>query len=242
MVKKSSLKILATVAVRSGSKGLKEKNIKPLLGKPLVAYTIEQVLKWGKFDKFVVSTDSEKIAEISRGLGAEVPFLRPAELATDTANKMDALRHAFLTTQRHYGLEFDALLDLDATAPVRTVQDLENIVGLFKEKKPDCIFSVVKARRNPYFNMVESGEDGTVEVCKPPTSEITRRQEVPMVYEMNASMYIYKREFLLDPQNKTPYAKRTLVYEMPEVSRIDIDSESDFRYLEFLVKKGLVKL
>lgn len=242
MVKKNSIKILAVVAARGGSKGLKDKNIMSLLGKPLIAHTIEQVVKWGGYDKFLVSTDSEKIAEISKRYGAEVPFLRPPELAGDAASKLDALRHAFFEAQKHYDLEFDTLLDLDATAPVRSVQDIENIVCLFKEKRPSCIFSVVKARRNPYFNLVEEQPDGTVKLCKELNGNVIRRQDAPIVYEMNASMYIYDRSFLLDANNKTPYAKRAMVYEMPKICAIDIDSELDFKYIEFLIKEGLVSL
>lgn len=236
------IKILAVVAARSGSKGVKHKNIRDLLGKPLIVYTIEQVIRWGKFEKFIVSTDSEKIAEIARICGAQVPFLRPAELASDTANKIDALRQAFIETQRHYNVRFDALLDLDVTAPIRTVNDIDNIVRIFIEKKPDCIFSVVKARRNPYFNMVEKQRDGTVKISKELPFKIIRRQDAPLVYDMNASIYVYDKDFLLNTDNKIPYAKRTLVYEMPQISAFDIDTELDFKFIEFLVKEGLVKL
>lgn len=238
----NKLKILAVVAARAGSKGVKNKNIRKLLNKPLIAYTIEQVLKWRKFDKFIVSTDSKDIAEIAKHYGADVPFLRPRELATDTANKMDVLRHAFIETEKHYNVRFDALLDLDATAPIRTVEDIENIIDLFKKKKPDCVFSVVRAHRNPYFNMVEKQKDGSVRVCKELPSQITRRQDVPLVYEMNASMYVYNRDFLLDRNNKIPYAKRALAYEMSQVSRVDIDTEIDFKFIEFLIKRGIVTL
>lgn len=241
---KKTMKILAVVAARGGSQGLKNKNIRDLLGKPLIAYTIEQIVNWGKFDKFIVSTDSRRIAEVARSYGAEVPFIRPAELATDTAGKLDVLRHAFIEAEKHYNIKFDALLDLDATSPVRTVQDIENIVNLFKEKRPDCIFSAVKARKNPYFNMVEKKADGTVEVCKEAPIEITRRQDAPLVYEMDGSMYVYDREFLLDAANRTPYVKvkKTLVFEMGELSAIDINTEMDFKLIEFLAKERIIKL
>ena len=95
----NTIKTLAIVAARGGPKGLKNKNIRDLLGKPLIAYTIEQIVNWGKFDKFIVSTDSKRIAEIARGYGVEVPFMRPAELATDKAGKLDVLRHAFIEAE-----------------------------------------------------------------------------------------------------------------------------------------------
>ena len=238
----NTMKILATIAARGGSKGVKNKNIRNLLGKPLIAYTIEQVIKWGKFDKFIVSTDSRKIADIAGQYGAEVPFLRPAELATDTAGKLGVLRHALVESEKYYNIKFSILLDLDVTAPIRTVEDIDNIVELFKEKRPDCAFSVVKARRNPYFNMVEKKPDGTVKICKDFPVAITRRQDAPEIYDMNASLYVYDREFLLDTANKTLCSKKALIYEMGELSAIDIDREIDFKLVEFLVKEGIVKL
>jgi len=237
------MKILATIAARGGSKGVKNKNIRPLAGKPLIVYTIEQVKKWGGFDGFIVSTDSAKIAEIAVRHGAETPFLRPPQLATDTAAKMDVLRHALTKAEEHYGVKFDALLDLDATAPVRTTEDIENAVKLFKEKRPDCVFSAVKARKNPYFNMVEEDDKGFAVLCKKvPQEKVSRRQDAPAVFDMNASIYVYDRDFLLDENNTMPYAKNALVSEMGELSAVDIDSETDFKFVEFLIKEGIVKL
>lgn len=236
------MKILAVIAARGGSKGVKNKNIRFLADKPLIAHTIAQVKKWGKFDKFIVSTDSEEIAHIAREFGAEVPFLRPPEFAEDTSSKMDALRHAFLKAEEHYNEKFDALLDLDATSPVRTIEDIDGILEVFTEKKASCVFSVVKARKNPYFNMVEKLPDGSVGISKKAPAEIIRRQETPQVFDMNASMYVYDRDFLLDESNKMPYSKDAYIYEMGEKSSIDIDTELDFQFIEFLVKTGEVKL
>jgi len=236
------MKILATILARGGSKGIPDKNIRPLADRPLIGYTIDQALRWGKFEKLIVSTDSEKIAGISAAFGAEVPFTRPAELASDAAGKLDALRHALAESERHYGMKFDAVLDLDATAPVRTVEDIDNIMRLFVEKEADCVFSVVKARKNPYFNMVEERPDGTVGVCKTPPGEVMSRQSAPKVFELNASIYMYKRDFLMDPANKTPYAGEAYAYEMDEPDSIDIDSQRDFEFLEYLIKKGKVRL
>lgn len=238
----NNYKILSVICARGGSQGVKNKNLKNLLGKPLIAYTIEQLIKWGKFDRFIVSTDSEEIAKVARDRGAEVPFLRPLELATDTSGKLEVLRHALVESEKYYAKEFDALLDLDATAPIRSVEDIENLVNMLKEKRADCVFSVVRARRNPYFNMVEEQPDGTVKLCKEPPSLVTRRQDAPCVYEMNASMYIYDRKFLLDKSNKMPYAKRAFAYEMKAVSAIDIDSELDFKFIEFLFKEGVINI
>ena len=237
------MKLLAIIAARGGSKGVKNKNIRLLAGKPLIAYSIEQVQRWGGFTKFIVSTDSPEIADVSRRYGAEVPFLRPPEFATDTAGKMSVLRNALRMAETHYEMTFDAVLDVDATAPVRTVADIEAIVQLFQSKECDCVFSVVKAHRNPYFNMVELQPDGTVKLCKTQPFQVTSRQSAPVVYDMNASLYVYDRAFLLDTRNNSaPAAQKAYAYEMNELSRIDIDSELDILFIEFLVSKGIVSL
>lgn len=236
------MKILAVVACRGGSQGVKNKNLRLLDGKPLIVYTVEQVLRWGKFDKFIVSTDSQQIAEIAKKYGASVPFLRPDALATPTIAKMDSLRHALLTCEEYYKTKFDALFDFDATAPIRTVEDMDNILKLFIEKNPDCVFSVVKSKKNPYLNMVEKQADASVKVSKIPAQAIVTRQNAPEVFDMNASLYIFKRDFLIDENNKLPYAGKTYAYEMDETSGIDINSELDFKFIEFLMQEKVVKL
>ena len=236
------MRILAVIAARAGSKGLPNKNIRDLSGKPLIVYTIEQVKKWGKYDKFIISTDSKVIADLAGDHGVDVPFIRPAELAADRVGKVEALRHALGQAEKYYNMSFDALLDLDVTAPVRTVGDIDNIVNLFKEKKADTVFSVVKAHRNPYFNMVEKAQDGTFKLCKQSAFAVLARQGAPVVYELNASLYVYKREFLLNPGNKTAISKKSFAYEMGRRAAVDIDCEDDFKYIEFLIKQGLVRL
>jgi CMP-N-acetylneuraminic acid synthetase len=237
-----NLKILVTIAARGGSKGIKNKNIRNLSDKPLIAYTIEQAVKWGKFERLIVSTDSQDIAKIAKEYGAEVPFMRPAELATDTASKIDTLRHAFIEAEKYYQSKFDVLLDLDATAPIRTIKDIDNIVSLFEKKRPASVISVVKASKNPYFNMVEEQADGTFSICKQLEKIVYRRQDVPSVYDMNASIYVYDREFIIDLANKTPFSNKVFAYLMPDISAVDIDTELDFRFNEFLIKEGMVDL
>ncbi len=236
------MRLLVTVAARQGSQGVKGKNLRELAGKPLILHTIEQVRRWGRYERLVVSTDGEEIARVARAGGAEVPFLRPAELATDTCAKMPVLRHALIQSEQHFAACFDAVLDLDVTAPVRTVEAIDGIVSAFERQRPDCIFSVVRARKNPYFNMVEVTEDGLAHLCKTLLAGVTRRQDAPVVFEMNASMYVYDRAFLLDERHRSPLGGRAVVYEMPESSAFDIDTEMDLRFVEFLVKEGLVRL
>ena len=231
------MKILVTIAARGGSKGVKNKNIRALCGKPLIAYTIEQARKWGKASKVLVSTDSAEIAAAAKKYGAEAPFLRPAELSSDTAPKVPVIRHAWSEAEKLYGEAYDFVVDLDATAPLRLIADIEASLKKAVEKKSAVLFSVVPAHKNPYFNMVEL-ENGVARLCKHLNSPITRRQDAPKVYAMNASLYFYHPDFL-KTNPKSLFTDQTLIYEMDDVSGIDIDREIDFQLVEFLMQKGL---
>lgn len=233
------MKILCTICARGGSKGVLGKNIKNLNGKPLIAYTIETAQKWNKADKIVVSTDSLEIAEIAQRYNVKVPFLRPLELATDNAGKMDAIRHAVNFFERE-GEYYDIIVDLDVTSPLRTIEDLDGALTIFLENDVNNVYSVCEARRNPYFNMVELQENGRVKLCKSFDKTILSRQTAPKVYDMNASIYIYKRDFIKN--SNICHSDNTMPYIMPPERSIDIDSELDFEIVEFLMKKGVVKV
>ncbi len=234
--------ILLTVAARGGSKGVKNKNIRELCGKPLIAHTILQAKRWGKAEKIVCSTDSKEIAQVASEYGAQVPFMRPDEIATDKAGKIDALRHALKTMEERDNKKYSILVDLDATAPVRTTDDIERALQLFLDKRPDVVVSVTSCRKNPYYNMLEVGEDGYARVVKRLEERLVRRQDAPVVFDMNASIYVYDREFLLDEKNTSPLSGRTLPVEMDEWTAFDIDTEVDFQLIEFLTQKKLVTL
>ncbi|OGQ23301.1 MAG: hypothetical protein A3I05_05010 [Deltaproteobacteria bacterium RIFCSPLOWO2_02_FULL_44_10] len=236
------MNILVTIAARGGSKGVPGKNIRPLCGKPLIAHTIEQAKRWGRASHSVVSTDSDKIASVARDYGALVPFMRPAEMATDTADKFSVLRHATKTSEEIFQTTYDIIVDLDVTSPFRTVQDLENCLDIFTQKRPQALFSVVRAHKSPYFNMVEVDERGFASLSKRLATNIHRRQDAPVVYAMNASIYFYDRDFLIDPQSMSPISDRSVIYEMEEISSFDIDREIDFHYAEFLVTGGYFSL
>ena len=234
------MKILATIAARGGSKGVKNKNILPLAGKPLILYSIEQMLGWGGFEKFIVSTDSEQIADIAVKGGAEVPFMRPAELATDGCGKLDVLRHALITAQEYYKTTFDTLIDLEVPSPIRKVKDIENAIELFEKNKPDCVFSVVEAKKNPYFSMLEVDENGFAVLCKKPPKDIFSRQDAPVVYQINGSIYVYDSKFLLDKKNTLPYSGKAILHVMDDITTFDIDSEADLKFIEYLIKEGII--
>lgn len=235
-------RILVTICARGGSKGVKGKNIRLLNKKPLISYTIEQALKWDKTSRVIGSTDSEKIASICRRYGAEVPFIRPNNLATDTVGKVPVIRHALLEAERIYKERYDIIVDLDVTAPIRTIHDLDSALELFNLKNPKTLFSVVIAHKNPYFNMIEIDEKGKAHLSKRTSDPVLRRQDAPPVYSMNASIIMFARDYLLDESNVSAQSDNSIPYVMDEIASVDIDREVDFRFIEFLVDEGLAVL
>lgn len=235
-------KILLTVCARGGSKGVKNKNIRLLCGEPLIAHTLKQAKSWGRADKIICSTDSPEIAQTAQRYGAEIPYMRPEQLATDTMGKLAVLQHALKTMEEQGKMQYTTVVDLDVTSPIRQVSDIEGAYQLFLQHQADSVVSVTKARRNPYFNMLELQPDGFVRLVKSPDQPFLRRQDAPVIYDMNASIYVYQREFILNPRTTTCLSEKTLVWEMGEWSAFDIDSEVDFQLIELLVSKGVVQL
>jgi len=229
--------VLCTICARGGSKGVKNKNIRILAGKPLIAHTIEQAKESGVCDAIVVSTDSDKIMEVAKKYGGDVFFKRPAELSTDTAPKLPVIRHALIESEKHYGTKFDVIIDLDATSPLRNTEDIIKALELFFSGDYDNLITATPARRSPYFNLVELTEDGRVVLSKPPQKPIVRRQDSPPCFDMNASIYIWKRGVLLE--KNTVFLEKTALYVMPPERSIDIDSELDFEIVDFLMRKKL---
>lgn len=226
--------ILCTIAMRGGSRGVPKKNSRVIMGKPLMAYTIEQALGSELFDHIVVSTDSKDFSDIAKSYGAESWFLRPPELATHEAGKVAVIRHALLESENNYGIQFDTIIDLDVTSPLRDIDDIKAAYQQFLNERSDVLITGCNARRNPYFNMVETSE-GNVRLVKNHEPPLVRRQDAPQVYDMNASIYIWKRDILL--REKTLFRNSTSLYVMPEERSIDIDTEMDFEIVEFLLKK-----
>lgn len=227
--------VLCTICARGGSKGVKNKNIKELDGKPLIAYTIEQAKASGLFEYIVISTDSDEIAHVAKAYGAEVFFTRSDEMSSDTAGKLDVIKDAFVRSEAYYGKQYDYLIDLDATAPLRSVDDIKNAFAQFLQENNDNLITAMPSRRSPYFNLVEVSVDGKVTLSKQLDGSIVRRQDAPKSYDMNASIYIWKREVLLG--QKSLFLEKTGLYVMPEERSIDIDTELDFEFVEFLMRK-----
>jgi len=231
------MKILGTICARGGSKGVKNKNIRELNGKPLIAHTIEYFKKWGKADRIICSTDSKELAEIAEKYGAEIPFMRPANLASDTAFKINVIQHIVKFVEENSKTNYDIIVDLDPTAPLRKKRFLNEALTKFLESDANNLYSVCSARKNPYFNIVELDKNGYAHLCK--QSNVVRRQDAKPVYELNASIYIYKKDFLL--KTNSLHSNKTIIYEMPDIASIDIDSELDFKFVEFLLKNEVFK-
>ena len=234
--------ILITLCARGGSKGVPGKNIRLLNGKPLMAYTLEHAKAWNRPKDVVISTDSEEIAEVVRDLGFEIFFLRPKELAQDETPKIPVIRHALLQAEAHYQKKYEVVADLDVTAPLREPDDLENCYQKFCRTNSLTLFSVVEAHRNPYFNVVEISDDGYARICKSLPHGVPSRQRAPKVFDMNASIYFYDRNYLRDEAVTSPVSPKSTVYEMGPESAYDIDREIDFKFIEFLMREGLVRV
>lgn len=223
------MKTICTICARGGSVGVPRKNIRPLLGKPLIAYTIEQALACPKIDGVYVSTDDDEIAAVARHYGAIVPFKRPAELATSEAGKLPVIQHLvdYLLAQ---GTDVDRVIDMDPTSPLRSAVDIETALELL-DADTDVVITAYQSDKNPYFNMVERKADGNVRLVKPMPGGVASRQAAPTVYSMNASIYVWHRTTL----TAGLWNGRTQLYEMPRDRSIDIDSEIDFKLVEMLM-------
>lgn len=228
-------KVLCTICARGGSKGVKNKNIKKINGKPLIAYTIEQAKATQLFEHIVVSTDSDEIIKTAKEYGAEVFFKRESRMASDTAGKLDVIKDAFERSENHYKTQFDYLIDLDATAPLREVNDIIASFEQMKVNNNSNLITAMPSRRSPYFNLVEVNQQGQVMLSKQLSQSIVRRQDAPQTYDMNASIYIWKRDTILNENSL--FLDNTSLYVMPEERSIDIDNELDFEFVEFLMRK-----
>ena len=232
------MKNLCSIGVRGGSKGVKNKNLKLMNDKPLLAYTIEQAKESGLFEHIVLSTDSEEIQELALSLGADSWFLRPSEMATDEAGKLPVIAHTLKESEKYYSLKFDVIVDLDVTAPLRTSEDIEKAYLKLIEKDADNLISVCESRKNPYFNMIEVHND-IPKVVKKIKNRPVSRQEAPKVFDMNAAIYMWQRRSKIDYENLI--SDKTVLYEMPQERSVDIDSETDWNFVEFMLKKGRKK-
>lgn len=227
------MKRICTICARGGSKGVPGKNIKPLLGKPMLLFSIEVAQQSGLFDRIAVSSDSTQILELARKAGVTDIVERPLEMATDLAAKCPAIRHALLAVEERHGERFDVQVDLAVTAPLRLAEDIHGAVALLERSGVKSVITGTPARHSPYFSLVEEASDGSVSLSK--KADIVRRQDAPRTFDMDGSIYVWDTAaFREDPKVFYP---DTRLYVIPEERSQDVDTEIDFAIVEMLMKR-----
>lgn len=230
------LKRICTIAVRGGSKGVPGKNWRTIAGKPLFQHSVEAAVQSGLFDVIVVTSDAQEVLDTALDAGATHLVSRPPNLAADTAGKVPAIVHAVLEIESLLGVQFDTVVDLDATSPLRNITDIKGAVSLLETNNVESVITASESRRSPYFNLVEvNPTTQEVNVSKPLPEGVLRRQDAPRTFDMNASVYVWKREAL--KANPKVFYPTTLVYEMPVERSLDIDEEFDFEIVKWLLEK-----
>jgi CMP-N-acetylneuraminic acid synthetase len=225
--------LLGVIPARSGSKGIKNKNLRMVLGKPLLSYSIQDALTYTKLHKTIVTTDSPEIARVARENGATVPFIRPKTLARDDTPMLAVLKHALLKCERLYGRKIDGIVLLDPTSPLREKAEIEDMIDLFLKKKPDLVVAVSKCRKNPYFNMLKIDKNGFGRLIL--KGDFVRRQDAPPLFDIANNCWIFSRRAVL---NGWRIPKRTIPYVIKSFYT-DIDKEDDLKFLEWhLRSKG----
>jgi CMP-N,N'-diacetyllegionaminic acid synthase len=224
---------LAIIPARSGSKGLKDKNIKLLNGKPLLAYTIEAAKKSGLCDEIMVSTDSREYADIAKKWGANVPFLRSDELSNDTASSWDVVKDV-IERYRILGTEFDTVALLQPTSPLRTSNDIVKGYKVLKEKAANFVVGVCEMDHSPLWSNTLPENLSMENFIRPDVVEMPR-QSIPIYYRINGALYIVKVDYLM----RTPdiYGDRSFASVMRKQNSIDIDDQLDFTIAEVLISE-----
>ena len=229
--------ILGHIGVRGGSKGLPGKNMRLLQGKPLLQWSLDQLLKHPMIDQVVISTDGQDMYDFGLARGTIDIGLRPAELATDGASKWDVWRHALTASEAVLDQGVDLFVDLDVTSPLRDKDDITNVIELFQSEKPDMVMTCTPARRNPYFNMVEPDETGALHVSKPLPGNVVSRQAAPVVYEHTGVCYAIAPDYIKSVD--WIYEGRVIPYVAPYDRCFDIDDRLDFDIADWMMERKL---
>ncbi|TQI66863.1 acylneuraminate cytidylyltransferase family protein [Clostridium sp. KNHs216] len=230
------MNILITICGRAGSKGIPNKNMRLFFGKPLIDYSIAAACLFKRKHRFdtvdvCVNSDSDQLLKMAEPYGP-ICIKRPEELALDASPKLPAIRHSLHEMEQEFGRQYDYVVDLDITSPLRKTADIESALEkAVKNPDTDVVFSVVPSRRNPYFNMVEQ-RDG--EMRKVLDGGFTARQQAPKVYDMNASIYCYRRNSLYSKLKQSPLDGKFDIFLMRDTAVLDLDCEDDFNLLEIL--------
>lgn len=233
-----TMNVLAVIPARGGSKGIPRKNVYPLNGKPLIAYTLEAARQAQRVTWAMVSTDDEEIATVARAWGGKVPFMRPAHLAQDDTPQIEVVLHAVAEMQQRLPQPIEAVLLLQPTAPLRTAADIDQSLQLLTDTQADSVVSFHKIEDgHPYYMYtIENGEPHPLLEIPP---SITRRQQFPPVYLRNGAIYAVRRDVLVN--QRTFYGARSQAYVMPVERSVNIDTELDLQWVEFLLQRRSVE-
>ena len=226
------MKPICLICARGGSKGVPNKNIRIIYKKPLIAHTIEKAVNSKFFSHVIVSTEDERIAKISKRYGAEIPFIRPKNLAQDTTPIGDVFIHAIKKMQE-LKYQFDVFVNLDCTVPFIDKKDILGTLNLLKKKRCDAVYGVYKQHLNPYFNMMELNSKGFLKLTKKLPKRPRSRQEAPVVYQLNGLFTYDKKKFL---KNGNPIMPKAIPFEIPLERGFMIDTETEFKIAESMFK------
>ena len=235
------MNIIGIIPARGGSKRLPKKNIRLIKEKPLIVYSIEQALNSVSLSRVIVSTDDNETAEIAKQAGAEVPFLRPKELATDTVPTGPVLQHAANFLEENEKYEFDAIMTLQPTCPLRTQEDIEKSIRIYEELQCETLFSASPAKTPPWstWTLEPNKSNYLKRIMKYPTGEnpanMARQKYLP-VYEANGTIYITSREYLKKTGNWI-HPEKSGCYMMSSELYVDVDTEYDMMILEAVIDK-----
>jgi CMP-N-acetylneuraminic acid synthetase len=229
--------ITAFIFARGGSKGLPGKNVRELMGKPLIGWAIDQALAVEQIERVIVSTDCQEIATVAQLFGAQVPFIRPPELASDVSVEWLAWRHALKFLRETEGAWPEVFVSVPTTAPLRLPEDIAACIQTFQKSKADAVFVVTEAHRNPWFNMVARSSAGSFYPVNSLNEGIQRRQDAPPVYDMTTVAYVLRSDFIMEEQGL--FSGKTAAVEVPKERSIDIDTLYDFEIAELFMKKRL---
>lgn len=229
------MRVLGIIPARGGSKGVPRKNIRPLCGKPLLAYSIESAAKAKLLTRTILSTEDPEIAEVGRQLGVDVPFLRPSELAEDASPTFDVVRHAMATLENE-GDRYDAVCILQPTNPLRRCEDIDNCIVVLASTGADSVISVLPVPKtyNPHWVYWKSG-DGKMVLAAGENEPITRRQDLPPAFHRDGSVYVTRRSVLLE--RGSLYGLDTRGYEVDPDYSVNIDTLDDWKYAESLLAR-----
>lgn len=231
------MNIVGIVPARGGSKGVPRKNIVQVGGRPLIAWTIEAAVEADCFSRVIVTTDCEETAEIALQWGAEVPFLRPSELAQDQTSGVDPIIHCLDWMEGHEKCIPDAVMLLQPTSPLRTSGDILNAIKVFQSKRGDSVIACREVRDHPYWTKRIMSDGRAEDFIPDGLKAFPTRQQLPPLYMVNGAIYVFRREVVL--KNRSFYGEKNYAYIMPAERSWDIDSPSDLKICEFLLESRL---